>query len=524
MDVRRAVVVLGMTAGLACGLLTAPANAEPVPETQTSQAQRCAPDPATPKRQFRASWVASVVNIDWPSRTGLSAAQQQAELVGWLDDAVRQRHNAVVLQVRPTADAFWPSAVEPWSKYLTGTQGGDPGYDPLAFAVAEAHKRNLELHAWFNPYRLSMDTNLDALVPSHPARQHPEWVVPYGGKLYYNPGIPAARRLVEDAIMDAVTKYDIDAVHFDDYFYPYPVAGQTFDDAAAYAEHGGGKTLQDWRRDNINLLITELQQRIKAAKPYVKFGISPFAVWRNAGTDPEGSATTAGVQTYDDLYADTRRWVREGWIDYIVPQVYWAQGFAPANYDVVVPWWADQVRGTGVHLYIGQATYKVGISTQSPDWSDPAELSDHLARNTEFPEVLGDIFFSAKDVRADRLGATSLLNATWYTRPALVPAMPSLDSQPPAHVKTLRSTRTEDGVALSWSSGSADSASYAVYRRDLTGDDRCPDDDARNLLGTTRHTAFTDTTAEPDRLYVYTVTALDRTWNESLPIPTAVSR
>ncbi len=525
MRVWRTTVVLGAAMGLAGGLLSVTeartATATPAPED--SQQMHCTADPATPKRQFRASWVASVVNIDWPSRTGLTPAQQQAELIGWLDDAVRQRHNAVVLQVRPTADAFWPSTVEPWSKYLTGTQGGDPGYDPLAFAVAEAHKRNLELHAWFNPYRLSMDTNLDGLVPTHPARQHPDWVVPYGGKLYYNPGIPQARRLVEDAIMDAVTKYDIDAVHFDDYFYPYPVAGQTFDDAAAYAEHGNGMSLQDWRRDNINLLITELQDRIKAAKPYVKFGISPFAVWRNAGTDPEGSATTAGVQTHDDLYADTRRWVREGWIDYIVPQVYWAQGFAPADYDKIVPWWADQVRGTGVHLYIGQATYKVGTSTQSPDWSDPAELSDHLARNTEYPEVKGDIFFSAKDVRADRLGATSLLNATWYTRPALVPEMPSLDAVPPAHVKGLRATRTTDGVGLQWRSGSNDSTSYAVYRRDLAGGDWCPDNDARNLLGTTRQTGFTDLTTEPGHRYVYTVTALDRTWNESLPVPAVMS-
>jgi uncharacterized lipoprotein YddW (UPF0748 family) len=468
MLVRRIVGGLtGMAAVLALSGLPMQQSGAAVPPDQ----QRCAPDPSVPKRQFRASWVASVVNIDWPSRTGLTAAQQQAELTGWLDDAVRQRHNAVVLQIRPTADAFWPSTVEPWSKYLTGVQGGDPGWDPLAFAVAEAHKRNLELHGWFNPYRLSMDTNLGGLVPTHPARQHPEWVVTYGGKLYYNPGIPAARRLVEDAIMDAVSRYDLDAVHFDDYFYPYPVAGQTFDDAAAYAEHGGGLSLPDWRRHNIDLLITELGQRIKQAKPQVKFGISPFAVWRNAGTDPAGSATTAGVQTYDDLYADTRGWVRKGWIDYIVPQVYWAQGFAPANYDVLVPWWADQVRGTPVHLYIGQATYKVGTSTQSPDWSDPLELSDHLARNRTIPAVLGDIYFSAKDVRADRLGATSLLNATWYTRPALVPAMPRLDSRPPARVRSLRAGRTAEGVRLTWHPGSADSTSYAIYRRDLAAGD-----------------------------------------------------
>jgi uncharacterized lipoprotein YddW (UPF0748 family) len=517
----RVVGSLVVAVGLLVSGLTSTASAAPT--------AGCTPDPKTPLRQFRASWVSSVVNIDWPSRTGLTPAQQQAELITWYDDAVRQHHNAVVLQVRPTADAFWPSAVEPWSQYLTGTQGGNPGYDPLAFAVAEAHKRNLELHAWFNPYRLSMGTNLNALIPTHPARQHPDWVVTYGGKLYYNPGIPAARKLVESAIMDAVSKYDIDGVHFDDYFYPYPVAGQVFDDAATFAQYGAGfSNLQDWRRNNIDLLIKELQHQIKAAKPWVKFGISPFAVWRNKATDAEGSDTTAGVQTYDDLAADTRKWVREEWIDYIVPQVYWAGGFAAADYNKIVPWWAEQVRGTDVHLYIGQATYKVGTSTQSPDWADPAELSDHLAFNSAIPEVKGDIYFSAKDVRADRLGATSLLNSTWYTRPALVPAMPSLDSRPPLPVHALKASRTTGGVRLDWRATSKDTTSYAVYRRDLLAGDWCGDNDARNLIATMRATGaqqtWTDTTAVAGRHYIYLVTALDRGWNQSIPLPAAVLR
>ena len=202
MRVWRAMGVLGVTAGLLLSGLTGTASA-----AEAAEQQSCAPSTSTPLRQFRASWISSVVNIDWPSKTGLSAAQQQAELIGWLDDAVRQHHNAVILQVRPIADAFWPSKVEPWSQYLTGHQGGDPGYDPLKFAVTEAHKRNLELHAWFNPYRLSMGTDLNALVPTHPARLHPDWVVSYGGKLYYNPGIPAVRAFIEDAIMDAVSVF-----------------------------------------------------------------------------------------------------------------------------------------------------------------------------------------------------------------------------------------------------------------------------------------------------------------------------
>ncbi|MEU4288936.1 family 10 glycosylhydrolase [Kribbella sp. NPDC026596] len=520
MRVWRAMGILGVTAGLLLSGLPGTATAAQAPADQ----QSCAPSPTTPLRQFRATWVSSVVNIDWPSKTGLSAAQQQAELISWFDDAVRQHHNAVILQVRPTADAFWPSKVEPWSRYLTGTQGGDPGYDPLAFAVAEAHKRNLELHAWFNPYRLSMGTDINALVPTHPARQHPDWVVTYGGKLYYNPGIPAARKLVEDAIMDAVSRYDLDGVHFDDYFYPYPVAGQVFDDAATYAQYGAGfPTLADWRRNNIDLLIQEIQSRIKAIKPWVKFGISPFAVWRNKATDPEGSDTTAGVQTYDDLAADTRKWVREDWIDYIVPQVYWAGGFAPADYNKIVPWWADQVRGTHVHLYIGEATYKVGTSTQSPDWADPQELSDHLAFDSTIPEVKGNIYFSAKDVRADRLGATTLLNNNWYTRPALIPAMPSLDSRPPLPAHAVQATRTADGVQVKWRRTSGDTTSYAVYRRELLGGDHCPDNDARNLIATVRSTgaaqSYLDTTATPGKAYLYTVAALDRLANQSVSIP-----
>jgi uncharacterized lipoprotein YddW (UPF0748 family) len=299
------------------------------------------------------------------------------------------------------------------------------------------------------------------------------------------------------------------------------VAGQVFDDAATYAQYGAGfATLADWRRNNINLLIQELQQRIKAAKPWVKFGISPFAVWRNKATDPEGSDTTAGAQTYDDLYADTRRWVREEWIDYIVPQVYWAGGFAPADYNKLVPWWAEQVRGTDVHLYIGEATYKVGTSTQSPDWSDPKELSDHLAFDSTIPEVKGNVYFSAKDVRADRLGATTLLNNTWYTRPALIPAMPSLDSRAPLPVHAVRATRTSEGVQLTWRRTSSDTTSYAVYRRELAGGDHCPDNDARNLIATIRGTeSYLDTTATPGKAYLYRVTALDRLSNQSVPIP-----
>ena len=476
----------------------------------------CATDPAAPKRQLRADWIASVVNIDWPSRPGLPVAQQKAELERWYDDAVDRGLNAVIVQVRPTADTFWPSDLEPWSRYLTGTPGGNPGYDPLAFAVEEAHERNLEFHAWFNPYRVSMNTDRTQLAPDSPAAQHPEWVHAYGGKLYYDPGLPQVRELTEDVILEAVERYDVDGVHFDDYFYPYPVAGQEFPDEETFAEHGDGfpdtpEGLADWRRHNTDLLIQELDQRIHDAKPWVKFGVSPFAVWRNGSTDPEGSATQAGAETYDDLYADTRKWVRQEWLDYIAPQVYWSIGFTVADYAVLVPWWADQVRGTNVQMYVGQATYKVGTSTQAPQWMDPEEMSKHLTFNRDVPEVDGDIYFSAKDVRADRLDHFDLLQAEHYARPALLPVTDDVPGHAPVPVRKLRATRGDDGVALSWD---GHGTSYAVYRVDGPRVGRCDTADATHLVGTTREERFVDASA-PSGTATYVVTALDRAYRES---------
>ncbi|MET9499646.1 family 10 glycosylhydrolase [Streptomyces sp. NPDC006552] len=372
--------------------------------------------PQRPRNELRGMWLATVAGRDWPSRPGLSAAEQRAELLAHLDTAVARRLNTVVFQVRPTADALWPSPYEPWSDVLTGTQGADPGWDPLGTAVTEAHRRGLELHAWFNPYRVANHTDPGRLVPTHPARVHPEWTLAYGGKLYYNPGLPQVRRFVRDAMLDAVRKYAVDAVHFDDYFYPYPVAEQTFDDDAAYAAYGAGfPDRAAWRRQNIDLLVRETARGIQRTRPGTRFGISPFGVWRNRATDPAGSATTAGVQTYDDLHADTRKWVRERWIDYIVPQVYWNIGFPAADYAALVPWWAETVRGTGVRLHIGEALYKAGDPAQPAAWQDPAELSRHLDLAAGYPEVRGHVFFSAKEVGQDRNGAMARVVADHYT-------------------------------------------------------------------------------------------------------------
>ncbi|MFB7958319.1 glycoside hydrolase family 10 protein [Streptomyces sp. NPDC056045] len=374
------------------------------------------------RRELRGMWVATVANLDWPSAPGLTAAAQQAELIAYLDEAVDRRLNTVILQVRPTADALWPSPYEPWAQYLTGVQGKDPGWDPLGTAVREAHRRGLELHAWFNPYRVANHTDPTRLAPGHPARVHPDWVLPYGGKLYYNPGIPEVRRFVQDAMLDAVRRYDIDAVHWDDYFYPYPVAGQVFDDDATYEKYGAGfPDKAAWRRDNTDRLVKETAERIKQIKKNVQFGVSPFGVWRNAATDPLGSDTKAGVQTYDDLYADTRGWVRKGWIDYICPQIYWNIGFAAADYAKLLPWWAETVRGTGVDLFVGEALYKAGDPAQPAAWQDPAELSRHVTFAAGYDQARGHVYFSGKSVVNDPIGAMDRVVADHYRNRARPP-------------------------------------------------------------------------------------------------------
>nr|WP_078955785.1 family 10 glycosylhydrolase [Streptomyces sp. NRRL B-1140] len=372
--------------------------------------------------EMRGVWIASVANRDWPSKPGLTASQQRAELLAHLDTAVRNRLNTVFFQVRPTADALWPSPYEPWSQYLTGTQGKNPGWDPLGTAVKEAHARGLRLHAWFNPYRIAVHADPTRLAASHPARKNPDWVVTYGGKLFYNPGLPEVRAFVEDAMLDAVAKYPVDGVHFDDYFYPYPVAGQTFDDDDAYDEHGDGfPDRAAWRRDNIDRLVRETADRVKEVRPDAHFGISPFGVWRNAGTDPLGSDTKAGVETYDDLHADTRKWVREGWIDYIVPQLYWNIGFAAADYAKLVAWWAKAARDSPTQLYVGEALYKAGDPAQPAAWQETAELSRHLTLARKHPQVRGHVYFAARDVAADRIEAMARVVADHYGQPAPPP-------------------------------------------------------------------------------------------------------
>jgi uncharacterized lipoprotein YddW (UPF0748 family) len=335
-----------------------------------------------------------------------------------------------------------------------------------------------------------------------------------GSRLYYNPGIPVVRQFVEDAIMDAANRYDIDGVHFDDFFYPYPAAGQDFPDSAAFAAYGAGFTNRAaWRRHNIDLLIAELDRRIHVAKPWLAFGVSPFGIWRNQDSDPGGSATE-GAESYTANAADTREWVRNGWLDYIAPQLYWNIGFPVADYATLVRWWAGTVKGTGVRLYIGQAAYRVGVKGQPKAWFDPAELSRHLTLDRRYPQVTGDIYFSARSLRSNRLGAVSQLVAGQYPAPALVPIMRPTPTRPLAYPQILGATRSDAGVTVAWRQ--TDATSFAVYRfpagQQVT---TCDFADAGHLVATVRGDRWTDTHTQSGHDYTYYVTAIDRVGLES---------
>jgi uncharacterized lipoprotein YddW (UPF0748 family) len=413
----------GLLLCLIVSLMVIPASVSRSAEaSMTGKGQSAAPVsangcPTQPARQFRAAWIATVANMDWPSHAGLNRESQQREFRSLLDRAREMHLNAVVVQIKPMADAFYPSQFGPWSQYLTGTQGKNPGYDPLAFMLIEAHKRHLEFHAWFNPYRVSMQADPAALSSNHPARRHPDWLMSYGNRLYYNPGIPAARAFVVASVLEVVRHYDIDGVHLDDYFYPYPIAGQEFPDEATYQKYGAAhfSAKGDWRRDNVNRLVHELSTQIHALKPRVSFGISPFGVWRNRSSDPSGSDTRA-LQNYDDLYADTRTWIRRHWLDYIAPQLYWNIGFELAAYEKVVAWWSHEVAGSSVRLYIGQGAFRI------PAWEDAREMDRQLRLNQRYQAIQGSIFFSLRDLLKNPHGFTNRLRDEFYRCPAQVPA------------------------------------------------------------------------------------------------------
>lgn len=349
--------------------------------------------------ELRGVWVATVLNIDYPSKAAADPEILKKEAVAILDNVKDMGMNAVFLQVRPASDALYKSNIFPWSKYLTGTQGLSPAndFDPLAFWVTEAHNRGIELHAWVNPYRVTKMTSKDkrhdfnSLADNNPAKLHPEWVVKYyDGNLYYDPGIPEVRQLVIDGVMEIVQNYDVDGIHFDDYFYP----GKDFIDKTSFEKYGAGyASKDDWRRANVDTLIGDLNTAIKATGKNVRFGISPIGIWANKATNKLGS-DTKGKQAYYDQYADTRKWVKKGMVDYIAPQIYWNIGYAIADYSKLITWWQDVARGTGVDLYIGQAAYRTGTGKSTDPWYGITEIDKQLKLNAKNPDIKGSIFFS----------------------------------------------------------------------------------------------------------------------------------
>ncbi|MCC3371725.1 family 10 glycosylhydrolase [Cohnella sp. REN36] len=356
---------------------------------------------------LRGAWISSVYNLDWPSTASYGdRSLQQNEFASMLDRLKGMGMNAVFLQVRPAGDALYKSNLVPWSKVLTGMQGVDPGYDPLAVLIEEAHKRGMEFHAWFNPFRANVDAKTDKLASNHVAVQHPDWIVASGTQLYINPGIPEARQHIIDVVMEVVSQYDIDGVHLDDYFYP---SGGVFSDDATFALYNPKSILlkADWRRDNINTFVQKLGAAIHKAKPKVSFGISPFGVWRNVAKDPTGSDTKAGVTAYDNMYADVRTWIRQGWVDYVAPQIYWSLSFSTARYDKLVDWWSNEVAGTSVKLYVGHAPYKLG--TTETGWQSSDEIINQLRYNAQNGRVQGDLFFSARHLLTNTLGVGQAL-------------------------------------------------------------------------------------------------------------------
>ena len=383
---------------------------------------------AQKKYEFRGAWIATVDNIDWPSKGNYQTDSQKVEFTRMLDMLQKAGINAAIVQIRPAADAFYPSQYEPWSEWLTGHQGRPPApyYDPLAFMIEEVHKRGMEFHAWCNPYRAEFAINKSSISPTHITRLHPEWFLTYGTTRYFDPGNKEVQQYVVQVIRDIVSRYPIDALHFDDYFYPYRIPGREFPDDSSFARYGSGMSREDWRRSNVDSIIVQLSHAIKDGNRFCRFGISPFGVWRNQDKDPEGSATAAGQTSYDDLYANILLWLKNGWIDYVVPQIYWEFTQPHAPYQVLLDWWSKHSYGR--QCYIGLGMYKAGVSAA---WRDKTLLPREIDSLRRKPEVQGAVYFSAKSITHNLGGWTDSLRLHYYKYPALIPPMPWIDSTRP---------------------------------------------------------------------------------------------
>ena len=471
----------------------------------------------TQKREFRGAWIHVVGETQYRD---MSTYEIQRYLIDLLDQLQAMNFNAVIFQVRPAADAFYSSKLEPWSRYLTGKQGvaPNPYFDPMAFMIEECHKRNMEFHAWINPYRVTLNKN-EVLAQSHIYYKHRDRFIEYGSQLYFDPGIPQNRDFICKVVKDIVKRYDVDAIHIDDYFYPYPVAGQKFNDDNSFKRYGKKQGFfpnqkDDWRRNNVNLLIEKMNKTIKKEKSWVRFGVSPFGIYRNKKDTPDGSGSnTKGLQSYSELYADVKLWVEKGWIDYNVPQIYWEIGNQTADYETLAKWWSRN--NYGAHLYIGQ---DVSRTMNTPDLynSSSNQLTRKMELERQTPAIYGNCFFQAYDLKKNLGGIADSLETNYHRYPSLIPAYLHLHNKAPKEVKSLKAEWTKNGQILKWKRNgnikNPKTAQYFIVYR--FGEYERPNlEDASKIFKITRETACV--LPYDSRTPTYIVTSVDRFYNES---------
>ena len=467
---------------------------------------------AYPKREFRAAWIQSVNG----QFRGMPTEKLKQNLIGQLNSLQKAGINAIIFQVRPEADALYASRLEPWSRFLTGVQGKapEPYWDPMQFMIDECHKRGMEFHAWINPYR-TKTTLKSELAPNHVYNIHPEWFVTYGDQLYFDPALPESRRHICMVVSDIVSRYDVDAIHMDDYFYPYPIKGKDFPDDASFARFGGGFSNKgDWRRSNVNVLIKKLHETIREIKPWVKFGVSPFGIYRNESSDPLGSKTK-GLQNYDDLYADVLLWAREGWIDYNIQQIYWHIGHPVADYETLVKWWARNTENRP--LFIGQSVMN---TVQNADPKNPSinQLPRKMALQRAYQTIGGSCQWPASAVVENVGKYRDALIAEYHKYPALPPVFDFIDNEAPAKVRKMKPVWTEDGYILFWTAPKYKeemnrAVQYVVYR--FNDKEKVNIDDPSHIVAITRDNFYKLPYEDGKTKYRYVVTALDRLHNES---------
>lgn len=407
-----------------------------------------------PEKEFRAVWMATVGRMDWPASSDVAAQKEQ--YIRYLDLFEKYNINAVVFQVRPTADAFYPSTLEPWSEYIGGSRGLDPGYDVLRFLIDETHKRGMEFHAWMNPFRISNNATQFKPVPGYAADAHPEWTMRYGNLLMFRPALPEVRQHLLNVIRELVTRYDVDGLHFDDYFYPYPAAGREIDDAGDFLRYGTGyKTVEDFRRGNVDKMIEAIHKLVVNECPGVLFGISPYAAWRHRSQDPNGS-DTSGINNYDDLYADIRLWCEKGWIDYVTPQLYSSTKNIALNFVKLSEWWP--ANSFDVPVIVGYGLYRFGNPKEGDIYMNPVELETQFYYARKQPKIVGGFLFNGTSFTANKIDIMSTV-AKMYPGKALLPFMGRSTVAAPAVVSGVKVSNGQ----LTWDAQSG-CTRYAVYR------------------------------------------------------------